>query len=168
MAVVTGLGAHVGSKLIGRVGVRVSLAGAFTVAAGGLLLLSGVDARGSYLQDALPGMLVAGLGLGVILVSVATAVLTGAPDEETGMLSGLNTTGHEVGGSIGVAVLVTIATGALGPGATPAAGLAHGIGNAFVAAAILSLATGLVALAVLPSAKAFLPKLRMAPRVAVH
>ena len=55
--------------------------------------------RGSYVGDVLPGMLVAGLGLGIALVSVAVSVLTGAADEETGMLSGLNTTGHEIGGS---------------------------------------------------------------------
>ena len=50
-------------------------------------------------------MLVAGTGLGVILVAVAVSVLTGAADHETGMLSGLNTTGHEIGGSLVVAQL---------------------------------------------------------------
>jgi hypothetical protein len=49
-------------------------------------------------------------------VSVAFSVLSGARDEDTGMLSGLNTTGHEVGGSIGLAILTTIATGSLGHG----------------------------------------------------
>jgi EmrB/QacA subfamily drug resistance transporter len=160
LAVATGLGAHAGSTVISHAGVRVPLAGAFVVAAGGLLLLSGVDAQGSYLADVLPGMLITGLALGVILVSIATAVLTGARDEETGMLSGLNTTGHEIGGSIGVAVLVTIATGTTG------ASLADGIGDAFFAAALLSLAAGMVALAVLPPARTFLPKLRLAPPVA--
>jgi len=67
----------------------------------------------------LPGMLIAGLGLGVVLVCVAVAVLTGARDEETGMLSGLNTTGHEVGGSFGAAVLVSIVTAATGSGSSP-------------------------------------------------
>ena len=37
------------------------------------------------------------------------------------MLSGLNTTGHEIGGSLGVAVLVTIATGAIGTAPRPPA-----------------------------------------------
>lgn len=74
--------------------------------------VSGADAHGSYLADMLPGMLVAGIGLGVVLVSVAVSVMTGARDEETGMLSGLNTTGHEIGGSIGIAALAAIATGA--------------------------------------------------------
>jgi EmrB/QacA subfamily drug resistance transporter len=161
LAVATGFGAHSGSQLVSHGGVRVPLAGAFAVAAGGLLLLSGVDAHGSYLADVLPGMLVTGVGLGVVLVCVAVAVLTGARDDETGMLSGLNTTGHEIGGSLGVAVLLTIATSA-------PASLAGGIGDAFLAAAVLAGTASVVALLVLPSAQTFLPKLRLAPRVAVH
>ena len=87
------------------------------VVAGGTLLLTGVDAGGSYAADLLPGLLVSGLGLGVAVVAVAVSVLTGAEPDETGMLSGLNTTGHEIGGSLGVAVLTTIAAGsAAGPG----------------------------------------------------
>jgi EmrB/QacA subfamily drug resistance transporter len=166
MAATLGLGVHAAGHVIGMRGVRAPLVGGFTVAAAGMLLLSGVDANGSYVTDVLPGMLVAGLGLGVVLVSVAVAVMTGAADDEAGMLSGLNTTGHEIGGSIGVAVLTTVATAAAG--SSPAAGLAGGIGDAFVVAAAIAAAAGAAALVLLPSAKAFLPKFRLAPPVAVH
>jgi hypothetical protein len=108
-------------------------------------------------------MLVAGLGLGIVLVAVAVSVLTGAADHETGMLSGLNTTGHEIGGSLGIALLATIATG---PAA--AAGLSDGIGDAFLVAGLIAAAASAAALLVLPSARTFLPKLADAPRVAVH
>jgi len=163
LALAAGAGAHAGSQLVSRVGVRGPMAGAFAFAATGLLLLAGVDANGSYLPDVVPGMLITGLGLGVVLVSVAVAVLTGARDEETGMLSGLNTTGHEIGGSLGVAVLATIAVGAGGHAPGEAARLAGGIGDAFLAAGGLAFAASLLALIALPSAKAFLPKLRLAP-----
>jgi hypothetical protein len=133
-----------------------------------MLLLSGVGASGTYVVDVLPGLVVGGLGLGVALVSVAVAVLTGARDEETGMLSGLNTTGHEVGGSIGVAVVVTIATGAIGATRSPAI-LAAGLGDAFLAAAGIAVAASLIALAILPPARSFLPKLRLSPPpAAIH
>jgi hypothetical protein len=132
-----------------------------------MLLLTGVESGGSYLGDVLPGMLVAGLGLGVALVGVALSVLTGAADDEAGMLSGLNTTGHEIGGSFGVAVLVTIATGAIGTGASTAS-LANGLGDAFLVSGIIAAVAGVVAVLVLPSAASFLPKLRVAPRVAIH
>jgi sugar phosphate permease len=90
-------------------------------------------------------------------------VLTGAADEETGMLSGLNTTGHEIGGALGVAVLVSIATSA-------AAGtsMTGGIGAAFLTAAAIAVIAGMIALVVLPAASSFLPTLRLAPRVSIH
>ena len=164
------VGVHLANHLIHHAGVRVPLAAGFAVTAAGMVLLSGVDAGGSYLADVLPGMLVAGVGLGLVLVPVAVAVLTGASHDEAGMLSGLNTTGHEIGGSIGIAVLATIAAGSTGVAGGPAAAaaLADGIGNAFLAAGIIAGVSSLIALVVLPSASTFLPKLRLAPRVAVH
>jgi len=170
IAVTIGAGAQVGSHLVNQFGVRLPLAGALAVSAIGMLLLAGVGSDGSYLSDILPGMMIASIGLGVALVSVAVSVLTGAPDDEAGMLSGLNTTGHEIGGSLGIAVLVTIATAATGAsgGSVSGAGVAGGLGDAYLAAGILAAAASLVALAVMPSATNFLPKLRLSPRVAVH
>ena len=105
-------------------------------------------------------MLVAGLGLGVAVVSVSIAILTGAREEETGMISGLNSTGHEIGGTIGIAIFSTIAAGT-GVLAGPQA--ASGISHAFIAAALLASVASLVALAVLPRARHFVPKLRLNP-----
>src|SRR3954454_7745124 len=96
----------------------------------------------------------------------AHTVLTGAADHETGMLSGLNTTGHEIGGSLRIAIPGTIATGPAVPSA--AAGLADGIGDAFLVAAVIAAVASAIALLVLPSAGTFLPKLANAPRAAVH
>ena len=160
LAIAAGVGAHLGNHLISHGGVRVPMAAGFAVAAGGLLLLAGVNARGSYAADVLPGMVITGVALGVVLVSVAVSVLTGAGEEETGMLSGLNTTGHEIGGSLGIAVLATIAAAA---GGGEGAALAGGIGDAFLAAGIIAILASLGALTLLPSAKSFLPKLRLAP-----
>jgi EmrB/QacA subfamily drug resistance transporter len=160
-------GVHAGTNLITRAGVRLPLAGGFAVTAAGMLLLAGVGEHGSYLADVLPGMLIAGLGLGTILVGVAVSVLTGAREEESGMLSGLNTTGHEIGGSLGIAILATIATSALG-GTAGISAAADAIGDAYLAAAVIAAGASLGALVILPSAKAFLPKLALAPPVAVH
>ena len=169
LAAAIAAGVHAGSHIIAKTGVRVPLAAGFAISAAGMLLLSGVSADGSYTGDVLPGMLIAGIGLGIILVAVSVAVLTGASDDESGMLSGLNTTGHEIGGSLGVAILATIATGTLGGATGPAAaGLAGGIGDAFLAAGVIAGAASVAALVILPSARTFLPKLALAPRVAVH
>jgi EmrB/QacA subfamily drug resistance transporter len=165
LAVGAGAGAHLGSHLIGHAGPRRALALAFVLVSVGTMLLSRAGAHGTYVADVLPGMVVAALGLGVALVGVALSVLTGAAAEEAGMLSGLNTTGHEVGGSIGIAVLGSVATGAAA--ASPAA-LASGIGDAFVVASIIAAAGGIVAALALPRTDTFLPKLQAAPPVAVH
>jgi hypothetical protein len=162
-AAAIGIGVHAATNLIARAGIRLPLAAGFAVTAAGMMLLSGVGENGSYLTDVLPGIVIAGIGLGTVLVGVAVGVLTGARDEETGMLSGLNTTGHEIGGSLGVAILATIAAGALGGGAA-----ANGIGHAYVVAAVIAGVASVAALVILPSAKAFLPKVALAPRVAVH
>jgi len=170
IAVAVGAGSHFGSRLVGHAGPRVGMAVAFAITAAGMLLLAGVDRDGSYVSDVLPGMLVSGVGLGVALVAVALSVLTGAADDEAGMLSGLNTTGHEIGGSLGIAVLVTVATVAIDTAGAPAStsGLATGLGDAFLVAAVISAVAGIVALVVLPPAASFLPKMRLAPRIAMH
>jgi EmrB/QacA subfamily drug resistance transporter len=160
LALSAGAGAHAAGHVVGRHGVRGPLAAAFLVAAAGMTLLAHVGEGGSYLRDVLPGMLVAGAGLGVAVVTVSIAILTGARDEESGMISGLNSTGHEIGGTIGIAVLSTIAAGG---GAIAGPQAASGIANAFVAAALLAGVAGLVALAVLPRARHFVPKLRLDP-----
>jgi hypothetical protein len=86
------------------------------------------------------------------------------------MLSGLNATGHEVGGSLGLAVLTSIATGSLGHahGAGAATALANGLGSAFLAAGIIATAAGVAALVILPSAKSFLPRLELARPASIH
>jgi MFS family permease len=142
--------------------VRGPLAGAFAVAAVGMILLSRVGETGSYLSDVLPGMLIAGIGLGVAVVTVSMSILTGTREEESGMISGLNSTGHEVGGTLGVAIFSTIAAGASGAILGPHA--AAGIGDAFLIAALVATLASLVAIAVLPRAQHFLPKLRLNPQ----
>lgn len=80
---------------------------------------------------------------------------------ESGMLSGLNSTGHEIGGTIGIAVFSTIAAGATSGIAGPSA--VDGIGHAFLAGGIVTSLGSITALAVLPHARHFLPKLRLNP-----
>jgi hypothetical protein len=100
------------------------------------------------------------VGLGVAGDAVSIAILTGARESETGMISGLNATGHEIGGTIGIAIFSTIAAGT---GVLAGPHSATGISHAFIAAALVASVASLVALAVLPGARHFLPKLRLNP-----
>jgi len=160
LALAAGAGAHMSGHIVGRHGVRGPLAGAFLVAAAGMTLLAHVGENDTYVRDVLPGMLIAGLGLGVTSVSVSIAILAGAREEESGMISGLNSTGHEIGGTLGIAIFSTIAAGG---GALAGPHAASGIAHAFAAGALLATVASLVSLAVLPRARHFVPRLRLSP-----
>jgi EmrB/QacA subfamily drug resistance transporter len=160
LALAAGVGAHAAGHIVARHGVRTPLASAFAIAAVGMALLAHVGENGTYLRTVLPGMLVAGFGLGIAVVTVSIAVLTGAREEESGMISGLGSTGHEIGGTIGIAVFSTIAAGS---GAAGGLHAASAIAHAFVAAGILASLASIAAFVVLPHARAFLPKLRLNP-----
>ena len=160
LALSAGAGAHAAGHIVSKHGVRGPLAGAFLVSAAGMTLLVRIGESGSYLRDVLPGMLIAGVGLGVASVSVSIAILTGAREEESGMISGLNSTGHEIGGTLGIAIFATIAAGG---GAIAGPQAASGIAHAFIAAALVASVASVVALAVLPRARHFVPKLRLNP-----
>jgi EmrB/QacA subfamily drug resistance transporter len=161
LALAAGIGAHAAGHIVGRHGVRMPLASAFAIAAAGMALLAHVGENGTYLRNVLPGMLVAGLGLGIAVVAVSIAILTGSRHDESGMISGLNSTGHEIGGTLGIAVFSTIAAGA--GGALSGAQAAGAISHAFVAAGILASLASITAFLVLPHARHFLPKLRLNP-----
>jgi EmrB/QacA subfamily drug resistance transporter len=162
LALSAGIGSHAAGHLIAKHGVRGPLAGSFAVAAIGMFLLSRVGEHSSYVTGVLPGMLVAGVALGVATVSVSLAILTGARHDESGMISGLNSTGHEIGGTLGIAIFSTVAAGASGAILGPQA--ASGIGHAFLIAALLASLAGVVALAILPRAQHFLAKLALNPQ----
>jgi hypothetical protein len=66
----------------------------------------------------------------------------------------------EIGGTIGIATFSTIAAGT---GVLAGSHAASGIAHAFVAAGVLASVASLVALAVLPRSRHFLPKLRLNP-----
>ena len=78
------------------------------------------------------------------------------------MLSGLTSTGHEIGGTLGIAVFTSIAAavsgGITGPGG------ASGIADAFLIAAHVAAAASIMALIALPAARIFLAKLRLNPQ----
>src|SRR6185312_2559091 len=148
-------------------GLRWSVAPALAFSAGGLLLLSRIPADGSYLRDVLPGMLMAGFGLGLSGTAMGVGILTGARHDEAGMISGASATGHELGGTLGIAIFASIAaaaSGGIAVGPAAAAGIAH----AFLIAGCVALIASVAALVLLPAAKTFLPKLRLAPAMPMH
>jgi EmrB/QacA subfamily drug resistance transporter len=103
------IGAGLAQQLIRRFGVRnVSIAG-ITIAAAGLAWLTRLPVHGTYLGDLLPGLLPMSIGIGLTFVPITLLGTGGVREEDAGLASGLFNTAQQVGGSLGLAILSTMA-----------------------------------------------------------
>ncbi|MCK9249392.1 MAG: MFS transporter [Solirubrobacteraceae bacterium] len=110
MALAIMLAARPAGRLASRVGVRPVLGGGLVMLAVGLLLMSRVADSGSALQYiALPGLLVS-FGIALSVVASTIAATQTAKADEAGLASGLVNTARQVGGGLGLAVLLSIAS----------------------------------------------------------
>jgi EmrB/QacA subfamily drug resistance transporter len=140
--------------LIPALGPRLVLFIGGLITAAGLAWMAGVPTHPAYLAHVLGPTLVAGVGLSFMLLTVTLTGTSGVSPEDAGAAAGLLNASRQLGGAIGLAVLVTIAatatTHALGH-ATYIAALVHGYHVAFLVCAGVMLAAALAALA-LPAA----------------
>jgi hypothetical protein len=90
-------------RLIGRVQMRVLLAVAMGAAAAGLASMAHLTATSSLLV-LLPGLFLAGVGLGITSTGLASAALSAVEPARAGMAAGLTNTLRQVGTATGVAV----------------------------------------------------------------
>jgi EmrB/QacA subfamily drug resistance transporter len=100
----------VAQALTTRAGVKPVLAAGMGLLAAGLIFFTQISADGSYVADLLPGFFLIGVGLGFAFVPVSIAALSGASDKEAGLQSGLINTNQQIGGAIGLAILISIST----------------------------------------------------------
>lgn len=124
------LGSKVAPRLMPVVGARnVAVLGAL-VAAAGFGWQSTMTADGAYLTTIMfPGILMM-LGAGLSATPLAALATSGAEPGEAGLVSGLVNTSRTMGGSLGLAILSTLAAARSGGSATPEA-LTEGYALAF-------------------------------------
>jgi EmrB/QacA subfamily drug resistance transporter len=103
-------GSATAPKLVARLGVRTTLTLGMSLATLGFLILATVDATSAYEVAILPGGMLAALGAGWSLVPATIVAVKGVPAEQNGLASGVVNTSRLVGGTLGLAVLTTIAT----------------------------------------------------------
>jgi EmrB/QacA subfamily drug resistance transporter len=103
------LSSGVGSQLAGRIGAKPLLVAGSALAAGGMFWLSRITEHSSYAGGLLGPMLVTALGLGMLFMPVPLVALSKVADRDAGLASSLVNTGEQVGGSIGLAILGTVA-----------------------------------------------------------
>ena len=97
------------AQLVARVGARLLLLAGSPAVAGGLYWLSRISEHGSYAGAVLGPMLVIAAGLGLLFVPLTLVAMSRVRDEESGVAASLRNTGQQIGGSIGLAMLGTVA-----------------------------------------------------------
>jgi EmrB/QacA subfamily drug resistance transporter len=102
-------GAQLSSRLIARFGPRPLLMGGTVLVAGGIGWLSGITEHSGYLSGVLGAMIVFSLGLGLIFVSTTISGVAGVDRRQSGLASALLNVGQQLGASVGLAVLGTVA-----------------------------------------------------------
>jgi len=144
MAVAIIIGAQASSRLLPRIGVRPLLLTGTVLATVGFAWLSRITPAASYWEHVFgPGCIIS-LALGVLFTPLAAAATTGVSFSDAGLASGVLNTSRQIGGSLGLAVLATIATDrthdALRNAAGSQAALNEGYSRAFEVASALTLA----------------------------
>ncbi|MEU8873312.1 MFS transporter [Streptomyces javensis] len=144
-AVLIGAGG-VASRLIPKVPPRLLVAPGLLIAATGVVLLVPLDVDSSYAAGVLPAELLVGFGMGLVMAPSMNYATHGVGAGDAGVASATVNTAQQIGGSIGTAMLNTIATSATSDymaaharqmtpqtaKATAKAGLVEGFSHAFV------------------------------------
>ncbi|WP_245651684.1 MFS transporter [Streptosporangium amethystogenes] len=149
VAIAITVGAQLGGHLIGKVGGRPVAVIAFLITAAGVLLMTRISLQDNAYTTLLPGFVIAALGIGPAFVTATTTTLANIPQAEAGVASGVINTFHELGGSIGVAVVSTVAAASFTPGAADIGGFVSG----FTMCAIIAAAAAAIALGLVPPGK---------------
>ena len=141
------------ARLLPRLGASLLAVAGALLSAGGLGWLSRIPVHAAYASHVLGPTLILGVGLGLIMLPVTTTITAGIDARQAGLVSGLGNMSRQLGGAIGLSVLVTIATTATRHShlASPAAATVDGYRLALAICAAVSLAAAAAAL-LLPKA----------------
>lgn len=121
---------------------------AFLVMAVGLVWLAQAGA-GTYLSAVAAPMLLIGLGNGLGLGPLTSAAMRGVAPEDSGAASGLVNVAHQLGGTLGLAALVTVFAAAMRGIAAPDEALARGVSAGLHGSAVLAVLGLILALALI-------------------
>lgn len=135
-------GAQGSIRLISRLGAPRVLTLGLVLVAVGFVWIAQLNASSMYLSGVLPGTLMTSFGVGLSFTPLAQTATSGVPMQMAGLASGLLNTSRQVGGSIGLAALATVATArthAVIHSTSVKQALTSGYDRAFLTASIVTL-----------------------------
>ena len=103
-------GATLASRLLPRFGPRALMTIGLLMAAAGLVLFSTIDVHSTYVSIVLPAEIIVSLGMGMSFVPMSSTALIGVGPQDAGVASALVNATQQTGGSMGAALINTIAT----------------------------------------------------------
>ena len=101
------------TKLLPKYGPRPLIGGGMLLAAAGLVSLTAIGVDTAYASHVLPGILVIGAGMGLVFSSAMATATFGVQPSDAGVASAMVNTMQQIGGSIGTALLSTLAASAV-------------------------------------------------------
>src|ERR687893_307743 len=141
------------AKVVNRFGVKPMLVVGMSLMALSLALFARAPVGGSFVLNVLPGMLLLGYGASFAFLTVILASVSGVPERDAGLASGLVNTAQQLGGALGLAVLASIAASRTeslgGAGSEPVDALNGGYHVAFLLSAIFVALAAVLAAALL-------------------
>lgn len=140
------LAAMAASRLTARFGNDRVLAAGVALTAAGMAWLAQVGAHSSYLTSVALPMAVLGIGQGLALSPLTIAGVAGVAAQDAGAASGLVNASHQLGGSVGLAMLVVVFSAAGGYSPDAKVELAHRVSMSLDASAALLVLALLVVL----------------------
>ncbi|MEZ0093643.1 DHA2 family efflux MFS transporter permease subunit [Streptacidiphilus sp. EB129] len=103
------VGMAVSMPLLPRIGVKAALTASFVISGLGLYLLTSITPEAHYASHVLPGMLVMAFGQSISFIGLQNSALHKLGPADAGLGSAMSNTSQQLGGSLGLAILVTIA-----------------------------------------------------------
>ncbi|WP_370363467.1 MFS transporter [Catenulispora sp. GP43] len=139
-------------KLLPRFGPRPLIALGTALIAGALFWLSQISVHTGFVTGLLVPFLMFGLGGGIAFSPIALNIMNGLAPRDSGAGSGLMQACQQIGGALGIAVLVTIFTSSMksSHNPNPAVNFTHGLGTGLTVGSGIALAVCLISLTLKP------------------
>jgi len=142
--------AGISSKLVSRVGARPLMTAGAVIAPVGLFWLSRINENSHYLTGVALPLIVFAMAAGLIFVPLTMTLVAGVADRDSGVASSMFNAGQQVGGSLGLAIIGTVAwtvvNNRLRSPAHP--GYAHALSSGVTSAMEIGACAGLLALVI--------------------